>query len=632
LRSEKEEKKMSSLNWESDETKAWMELAREKQLSYLDMFEGGEADCFNESSLDCLALKIGFALYGPSTEETDNYENIKSYKYDKVQSKEINKILAVLKGINKRDSLEVAFIFVICKQKDGESEYPVIRVESGTGKKAKFVDSVGRIYRDWKDYLRNNKITNSYYCYPSEGVYTYEGEKAKVEFGESPDRRTGKWLLRGVDTVTSGLGIGSAGIAVAALLVGPVAAPLAIGASIGAVYSGLYTAGRSVESLVDKKQHGESLLEAKSAYLGLATGIVGALSGGMLRGASSSVVLNIAGLTLSSASVGTRITHLIRDRKLSKRDLADFAVALFFFTNAVINLKTTAIVMSETRSIRPQFSHIRRAVTRSTLPVLLETRQQIVEKLNDFSAKFVRNAELAVLGACQNRAVAMNSEVIESKTDILDKLPEETEKREPNCSTMDGNNNRVKSPRPVFLETRLQIIAKTVKNPRVAAVSASPKVKRDTDSFEKLPKEVISLAQNNPLKNDNNKKLLPIHDDSDPAIKNKILQALADQISPNDYSLLFGTEFEIPHIFDHLDTETRDRLCEMFNNGVMRLSMEDLIETVIALSIKKKNSSPGNVYEIICEALKVTSLVASMSNSKEEIIRTGLIMLQIKKG
>jgi hypothetical protein len=81
------------------------------------------------------------------------------------------------------------------------------------------------VYKNWQDYLDNNKIPECVLCYPKSGVYSAVNGAVKVEFGISPAGRTGAKVLKVLDTGGTVL----SGGATVAKLVLPVTTPVVAG-------------------------------------------------------------------------------------------------------------------------------------------------------------------------------------------------------------------------------------------------------------------------------------------------------------------------------------------------------------------------------------------------------------------
>uniref|UniRef100_A0A182N3J3 DUF4781 domain-containing protein n=1 Tax=Anopheles dirus TaxID=7168 RepID=A0A182N3J3_9DIPT len=131
----------------------------------------------------------------------------------------------------------------------------------------KYVDSYGRVYGSFRDFLRNNKYPSAEMMYPREGrLEPGEDKTVLYEVGKTPAWKA--YYFKALDIATGIIGI--AGATGAIFLSGGIATPF-VAASIG---SALYATGRSIDVLRDKSAHQESLnpfrdSESRTAWLSL---------------------------------------------------------------------------------------------------------------------------------------------------------------------------------------------------------------------------------------------------------------------------------------------------------------------------------------------------------------------------
>jgi hypothetical protein len=200
----------------------WQEKARKEQQCYCDLLSTPMWREFRPPDYNNLKKNIGFALYGPPGEEPD--ENSKDGTgYTNAHLKDINHIFDIIKKCMKKhrdqQNIWVSFLFVLAKTERDYIRVPVIRIPehdvSVQQNNNIFIDSSGRVYKDWQNYLKKNKLPVCVLCYPKNGVYSAVLGVVEVEFGISPAGKTRK-LLRGL-----GYGLAVAGIGVALLVPGP---------------------------------------------------------------------------------------------------------------------------------------------------------------------------------------------------------------------------------------------------------------------------------------------------------------------------------------------------------------------------------------------------------------------------
>jgi len=190
-----------------------------KQQEY---FDSHDIVNFRECKLsDTSNLKkiIRFALFDVS--EKEPLENLT----DK-QLKDINKIFdSIQRSMKKNYNVEnilLSILFVLAKAGDNYVKIPVIKILrrdknierdddvdniNNNNNKHSFIDFCGRVYENWKDYLKNNTLPNCILCYPGNGVYSAENGTVTVEYGISPAGKRGRKFLRLLDNASTALSV-----------------------------------------------------------------------------------------------------------------------------------------------------------------------------------------------------------------------------------------------------------------------------------------------------------------------------------------------------------------------------------------------------------------------------------------
>jgi hypothetical protein len=190
---------------------------------------------FKPSQYGDLKREIGFALFG--VPEEGPYANLNDGTgYTDKKLKHINKIFKIIKKCmqhhNNPKNICVSFVFVFGKTRDSCITVPLIRIPQFDiifkQNINLFIDSCGRVYEGWQDYLESNTIPECVLCYPRNGVYSAVNGAVEVEFGISPAGRTEAKVLQGLDIVGTVLSVGAAGTLIAGLFV-PVALPVVAG-------------------------------------------------------------------------------------------------------------------------------------------------------------------------------------------------------------------------------------------------------------------------------------------------------------------------------------------------------------------------------------------------------------------
>jgi hypothetical protein len=214
-----------AIDWNADGMRVWKEEAVKLQQDYFDLLGTPMWRQFEPSHYDNLKRQIGFALFGDPGQVPSADLN-ECTGYTNKQLKEINKIFYIIKKCMRNNknpnNICVSFLFVVGKTRDACIVVPFIRAQQfdiGFG----FIDSCGRVYKNWQDYLENNTIPDSVLCYPRNGVYSVENGAVEVEFRISPAGRTRAKFRQGLDIGGSVLGVG-AGLALTAGLFVPVVA------------------------------------------------------------------------------------------------------------------------------------------------------------------------------------------------------------------------------------------------------------------------------------------------------------------------------------------------------------------------------------------------------------------------
>ena len=224
-----------AVDWNADGMLVWREEAVKEQQDLFDMLGTPMWREFEPSHYGNLKREIGFALFGvPEEEPCANVSDGTGYTDKKL--KEINKIFCIIQKCMKHHenpkNICVSFLFVSGKTSDGRITVPVIRIPQFDIVFKQninlFIDSCGRVYEGWNDYLENNTIPECVLCYPRNGVYSAVNGDVEVEFGISPAGRTGAKVLQGLDIGGTVLSVGAAGPLIAGLFV-PVALPVVVG-------------------------------------------------------------------------------------------------------------------------------------------------------------------------------------------------------------------------------------------------------------------------------------------------------------------------------------------------------------------------------------------------------------------
>ncbi|XP_022198975.2 uncharacterized protein LOC111055974 [Nilaparvata lugens] len=323
---------------------------------------------YDEVPNQLLHKKIGFSLYGAPTEFTNGNQEL---TYTKEKNEKIEKLVnhILTKNTNSNDTF-IAFVYIHLRCKDSkkyEGISVVFRILQGPLTDANidnyyFMDSNGRNYKDWQDFLEENTLPQCDMCVPKNGIYSEFKGRVELSYVESPSCRLGKKVLNCLDNTSTVLGVAATGASLACLA--PAAAafavPLSLGAGAAIVASGVYDAGRSIAKLVDCGKHEESLslknAKARGLWLGLATSSLGAAAtGGRFIGKARSFFkageaiieaesaflrfVNFSSLAVSGVTIINSLVNAVikyREGTLERIDILQFIDACYFFINALI--------------------------------------------------------------------------------------------------------------------------------------------------------------------------------------------------------------------------------------------------------------------------------------------------------
>ncbi|XP_046736936.1 uncharacterized protein LOC124405780 [Diprion similis] len=325
------------------------------------------------------------------------------------QEKLIDMIYSRILEVNRcKNSLHVGVIFnVLCNLEKKEKPYvapvPVFKVKRcmereenlkigpyapGSANKigrtalyhycVNYIDSEGRIYKNWTDYVTNNTLPKCMMVLPMGGFYqanplennTTDITHVWVEIGPAPGAAK---ILSCLDVASTVLGIGALGIT-AATLAAPaiIAAPVVVAGSVCGAVSGVYATVRSGQQLADRRQHQQSISvldeTARSAWLGIVGGVAGGLASGSTMilnkaaragltigklGQTTYNVISVGNIIINGMGIGNGIYNIYmkyQNRKeVSVLDVTQVMAHVLFFGNAVMNFQTAKTIINNTQ-------------------------------------------------------------------------------------------------------------------------------------------------------------------------------------------------------------------------------------------------------------------------------------------
>lgn len=363
------------------------------QNEYFEHFEGVDWTVYKSNEIEHQYLKqnIGFALFGPSTENN-------ALGYTKKQAQNICEIYTTMCNnhyLENNDELHVRFIF-ICLSFESDNMEDVVTIPLFVIKKCSkifeydrlghctiFIDNSNRVYNDWNLYLTNNKLPKCTMICPKNGKYSgriylnSEGEETvevELEYHDSPAYGLDKKILNVTDTVGTGVSVATGvTIAISAIPAVTLAPGILIAAGIGGIGAGLYSVGRSIHNLVDRKRHQQTIsltnAESRNCWLNATVGVVSAGASGATaaltavtrNGAAVGNATKIAFNTLSFANlVGSTtncgvtvfnfIEKLVKKSQITAMDVYQLSSSILFFQMSVVNFKTANAIIQETQT------------------------------------------------------------------------------------------------------------------------------------------------------------------------------------------------------------------------------------------------------------------------------------------
>lgn len=215
---------------------------------------------FQTDEDDCLRIRIGSILHSKVIETGDIHNPLPLRFYVDIfnpeEREQIEKVFQKIREVipvPNKINFGCTFVTVYEESKQTD-EIILFRCTQPPSQKI-FIESNGRTYKDWGDFMKSNKIQNGCeYFAPSNGVYTADGQIWKFKR---------KNVSRYFDTAFTVAGL--------VCIVATVEIPIISTVFCIAMY--LYGAHRSVSTIIDRYQHKESTsnVETVFSYLTLST-------------------------------------------------------------------------------------------------------------------------------------------------------------------------------------------------------------------------------------------------------------------------------------------------------------------------------------------------------------------------
>lgn len=255
----------------------WIDRAQENMKKFLNrggICRGDEPQLLQGTSLEnTLGYALSLTMKDPNqwTDEELQLEYMEQLCfYDEESCKTIDKLVQQMySGIHRNVTCRLTILPIELYSEGKLYEVPLFRYQfqQATDTEPKFIDSIGRVYQDFGDFLKNNKYPSAEMMYPKEGRLVATNLKNVVyDICKTPAWKN--YYFKALDIATGIIGI--AGATGAIFLSGGIATPF-IAASVG---SAIYATGRSIDVLRDKSAHQESLnplsdSESRTAWLSL---------------------------------------------------------------------------------------------------------------------------------------------------------------------------------------------------------------------------------------------------------------------------------------------------------------------------------------------------------------------------
>jgi len=352
------------MNWDTPEVKSWKAEATEVQQNLFEMLGGDQMKprVYSRQNNKDFERKIAYAMFGPPP-QLPNPQLNSGTGYSKKQLKAVHKTSKAIFKQTEKEEVSLFFLFVCIKTGEEHILCPLFRIFTEIKHDTEdseedyiYVDGNQRVYKSWLDYLEHNKLPRCFMCYPHKGVYTTTNSKVNIDFGESPACKSYDRALAAVDITTS---LVATAFGITALAI-PVAAPIAITATVLGLTSGIIGFGRSARTLADRYKHKQTLglnsSEARSNWIGIAGNSVGLalgsismvasriLHGTRVAGLNAGVAsLSVGSTTLKGLSVLNHFANvgkkMVNEEDVTSLDAFQMAASVFFFTGSVVSTR-----------------------------------------------------------------------------------------------------------------------------------------------------------------------------------------------------------------------------------------------------------------------------------------------------
>ncbi|KAF1749007.1 hypothetical protein GCK72_025474 [Caenorhabditis remanei] len=306
---------------------------------------------------------------------------IPEFGYTKEQEEHIIKLRDELFDINRRQKkykegesniVETKFVFVSFFADGSHSNILPLICLRISDTRTMYVESTGRAYDDWDDFLSKNKLPECNILYPYDGLYEMEpGGILNLRYDISRRSKLPSKIAKISDRSAMGIGIAATIGSVIGLFtpLAPVAATTLLYTAIG---TGVYTMARSGYHIVDRATHNENVnpLRSRENFVDWLAVAASLASFGAIGGSAYLTVMATQGIEVSQAieytvnaaifanfavsgialtASGYNIFEKVANgERPTPLELFQFSTSLLFFTNAAVNLQTAERLIQQT--------------------------------------------------------------------------------------------------------------------------------------------------------------------------------------------------------------------------------------------------------------------------------------------
>ena len=218
-----------TVDCKSDYMLKLIDLPQQKQQEYCDSPRFAKWTGCKLSDISNVRKNTEKHFFGVTEEES---VEIFSDEQSKQRAKILDSIEKCTEKHKDEENICVSGLLVLMKAGDSYIELPVIKLlklDINNQKDYIFIDGCGRVYKNWEDFLKNNRLPNCTLFYPKNGVYSTGDGEVKVENGISPAGTNRGKIFRNIDTFIKFLVVVATGLGIFASLCFPEAFPFTVG-------------------------------------------------------------------------------------------------------------------------------------------------------------------------------------------------------------------------------------------------------------------------------------------------------------------------------------------------------------------------------------------------------------------